>query len=283
MDNFLATESANLGFNVTSSNVDVTNLTNKESTNLSELLGKEVPVVAGYTNSTAVVGTGGALGTASGAVYSGSDSSGGYYGGSSGGSSVSTPTPVTTTTATSPTGTIIQQSNTPTIETPVTNTPQVATNTPSQTVINNYYYNNGGGGGGGESIQSVEETIEPPGEPTEETQDVDENYGLQEIVMEEQEVEPEEISHEIPLQEELETSSEVIESEEVIPVETVTPIEPEPEQDSSGQALKTMAILAGAGLTAGAAAIAVHEYKKTKDDNTDDESDEDYDYDGGDK
>ncbi len=294
MDNFLAGESTNLGFNVLSNNVDVTDLTNESKTNLSELLGKEVPVVQGYNNNPGVVSTGAALGTAAGSSYTPSSSGGGsYYGG--GGSSISTPTSVQTTPIAN---TAQAQSNTPaTNDVHIEPNAAISTNTPvgqpqqteqpqtqpaqpaqqSQTVINNYYYNNGGGGGGSSEVVTY-------GEPTEETPNVDENFGKQPIVMDEpatpQEVQPEEITQEIPLQEEVETTTEVTETEEVIPVDPVAEVTPDPSAEASAKTLKTMAVLAGAGLTAGAAAVAIHEYKKTKDDNTDEE-DDDFNYDDG--
>ena len=295
MDNFLAGESTNLGFNVLSNNVDVTDLTNESKTNLSELLGKEVPVVQGYNNNPGVVSTGAALGSAAGSSYTPSSSGGGsYYGG--GGSSISTPTSVQTTPIAN---TAQAQSNTPvTNDIHIEPNAAISTNTPieqpqqpeqpqtqpaqpaqqSQTVINNYYYNNGGGGGGGSS------EVVTYGEPTEETPNVDENFGKQPIVMDEpatpQEVQPEEITQEIPLQEEVETTTEVTETEEVIPVDPVAEVTPDPAAEASAKTLKTMAVLAGAGLTAGAAAVAIHEYKKTKDDNTDEE-DDNFNYDDG--
>ena len=271
MDNFLANESTNLGFNVLSNNVNVADLTNASKTNLTELLGKEVPVVKGYNNNSGVVSTGAALGTAAGSAYTPSYSdSGSHYSG--GGSTVSTPEPVQTTPITNTTQV---QTNTPTTnEIHLEPNSALSTNTPAQpseqTVINNYYYNNGGG-------SSDNEVYETFGEPTAEEI---ENLPEEEIVVEEQEVQPEEISQEIPLQEEVETVTEEIETEEIVPVETTQNIEVDTEAQTSANTLKTMAVLAGAGLTAGAAAVAIHEYKKTKEDNTDEEND-DYDYDDG--
>ena len=254
--------------------------------------------VLASTENTPVLGANTALGSAAGAAAAGAAAGAGYGGGGgdyggggysgggggySGGGGLSSstqriPTQNTVVTNTPVTNQVI--SNTPQANTPMTNAPQTNTptnNTPQSNepqVINNYYHKNNGGGGGGGISYSEEPTLIP----TDEEVIPEEDIIIEEIPIEEEPVLEASIVEEAPLEE---TIIDEGNAGEVILGQTQV-IESTAADQRKNSALRTLGVLTGVGLAAGAAAYAAKEMKKSNEQAGDDyESETDYTYDTG--